>query len=520
MEYHQERLHHENPAPPTCRHAVHGCVLDARPGVNPVTPTAATFAPDQIDQLLGPIALYPDSLLALILPASTSPVDVVLAARYLAAGGDPGQIDQQPWDESVRALTRYPEVLRWMDANLAWTAQLGRVFAAQPTEAMVSIQHLRAQASWAGTLNGSAEQTVIYEGGVIRIVPVQAGVIYLPIYDPEAVYGLNSTEGQSTVSFIAVYHAGLGLNFEFDWNRRTLWVADGRPPGGGQRLVVDQIGRRPGPERHAWQPASIRGPAPTPESDRTRVDLVRPTPLRSTPVVPTSTRSSDRGRSDPASRAADSVPRSQPDGVGPPAAVRAVPLPDAVPRASRPVQTADPATSAVASPASRNQGNTVNRAGGSPPRSAPAAAASTAPAAPLSPPATTPRESRPQTIRGATPAAPEAASPAPPEVRSKSRDESTPPAGAGKASAAVPPPAAAPPAAARDFRPSPTRPNPTTPPVSAPAPPSLGRERAPAPAATPAPPPAPSASMRPGPPPAPPAPAPATTPADDKKKKE
>jgi len=93
-----------------------------------------------------PIALYPDPLVALVLPASTAPADVVLAARYVSGGGDASQIDGQPWDASVKALARYPDVIRWLDANLDFTQALGAAFAQQPADVMQSIQRLRAQA--------------------------------------------------------------------------------------------------------------------------------------------------------------------------------------------------------------------------------------------------------------------------------------------------------------------------------------------------------------------------------------
>src|SRR5436190_17519524 len=92
---------------------------------------AALFTAEQLDQLLGPIALYPDALIALILPAATQSSDVVLAARYLSNGEGAAQIDDQPWDDSVKALAHYPEVVKWMDQNLAWTKQLGDAFVAQ-----------------------------------------------------------------------------------------------------------------------------------------------------------------------------------------------------------------------------------------------------------------------------------------------------------------------------------------------------------------------------------------------------
>ena len=98
--------------------------LRAQLPVPPPAPVYQPLADPQLDQLLGPIALYPDPLIAQILPAATVPTQIVLADRYVTGGGDPNAIDQQPWDPSVQALARYPNVLAWMDQNLGWTEQV------------------------------------------------------------------------------------------------------------------------------------------------------------------------------------------------------------------------------------------------------------------------------------------------------------------------------------------------------------------------------------------------------------
>ena len=106
----------------------------AQAAVPPPMPAYQVLPAAQLDQLLGPIALYPDPLIAEILPASTLPTQIVLADRYITGGGDPNQIDQQPWDASVQAVARYPSVLKWMDDNLNWTTQTGQAFLnQQPT---------------------------------------------------------------------------------------------------------------------------------------------------------------------------------------------------------------------------------------------------------------------------------------------------------------------------------------------------------------------------------------------------
>jgi hypothetical protein len=89
---------------------------------SPAQNAAERLAPEALNQLLAPIALYPDALIALILPASTVPSDVVLAARYISSNGDPAQVANQPWEDSVKSLARYPDVLKWMDQNLEWTS--------------------------------------------------------------------------------------------------------------------------------------------------------------------------------------------------------------------------------------------------------------------------------------------------------------------------------------------------------------------------------------------------------------
>jgi hypothetical protein len=170
-------------------------------------------APEDLDQLLGPVALYPDPLIALILPASTVPADVTAAADYLNANGDPAQVDSQPWDDSVKALAHYPDVIKWMGANPDWTQALGAAFLQQPADVMNSIQQLRAQARAAGTLVDTPQQQVVMEDDNICIVPAQPDVIYVPEYDPGVVY----VEGGPPLAFSDGWPVGVWLGFECDW---------------------------------------------------------------------------------------------------------------------------------------------------------------------------------------------------------------------------------------------------------------------------------------------------------------
>ncbi|MGB8353420.1 MAG: DUF3300 domain-containing protein, partial [Chthoniobacteraceae bacterium] len=132
---------------------------------------AQLLSADELDDLLGPIALYPDSLIALILPASTVPSDIQQAAAYVNTGGDLSQIPNQPWDDSVKALTRYPDVLNWLNQNADWTAQVGDAFVNQPADVMDSIQQLRAKAKAEGNLVNTPQQEVGVDDGDITIDP-------------------------------------------------------------------------------------------------------------------------------------------------------------------------------------------------------------------------------------------------------------------------------------------------------------------------------------------------------------
>src|SRR5574341_2241392 len=153
------------------------------------------FRPEELDQLLAPIALYPDALLAQILMGSTYPLEVVQAARWVRANPNvtgpqlEAAMQQQPWDPSVKSLTAFPQVLAMMDEHLDWTQALGDAFLAQQQDVMATVQALRAKAYAAGYLRSTPQQAVVAEPGLIVIEPVSPAIVYVPIYDPFLVYG-------------------------------------------------------------------------------------------------------------------------------------------------------------------------------------------------------------------------------------------------------------------------------------------------------------------------------------------
>jgi hypothetical protein len=160
-------------------------------------PPLPTLRTEQLDQLLAPIALYPDALLAQILMAATYPLEVVKASRWFqdprhaVLSGDQlaAALKAETWDPSIKALVTLPQILMMLDANLDWTEQLGEAFAAQQSDVMDAIQGLRQQAAAAGTLWSNAQQRVREEGQGIVIEPENLAYIYPPLYNPALAYG-------------------------------------------------------------------------------------------------------------------------------------------------------------------------------------------------------------------------------------------------------------------------------------------------------------------------------------------
>lgn len=155
------------------------------------------FKQEELDQLLAPIALYPDSLLAQIFMASTYPLEVVQAGKWTKANqnlkGDAlaAALEKQDWDPSVKSLVNFPQVLDMMNEKLDWTQKLGDTFLAQQKEVMDTVQKLRAKAEAQGNLKTTDQQKVVVEKETQTIIIESANpqVVYVPTYNPTVVYG-------------------------------------------------------------------------------------------------------------------------------------------------------------------------------------------------------------------------------------------------------------------------------------------------------------------------------------------
>ncbi|MBK7676052.1 MAG: DUF3300 domain-containing protein [Candidatus Accumulibacter sp.] len=223
-----------------------------------------TFNAEQLDQMLAPIALFPDALLSQVLMASTYPKDVAEAAGWAFANrslkGDDAvrAVQDKPWDPSVQSLVAFPQVLAMLDEKPEWVQDLGDAFLAQPEDVMDSVQLLRAKAKGAGNLSSNEQQIVSFEAGaparqtvvatapssptqIITIAPANPQVIFVPIYNPVHVFGpwwhplfppfffpppVRWGFGWSPVSTAIWWGVGIGVTYALwggvDWRRRNV----------------------------------------------------------------------------------------------------------------------------------------------------------------------------------------------------------------------------------------------------------------------------------------------------------
>jgi Protein of unknown function (DUF3300) len=189
--------------------------LAAQPAPAPVatpdqTQQGEQFSTAQLEALLAPVALYPDSLLTQLLMATTNPLEIVAASRWLAQGSNreltgkalEDALRNQPWDPAVKSLVPFPQVLEMLNQQLEWTQQLGYAMQNQEAEVFDAIQRLRTRAQSAGTLQSTPQQIVRTEAAPppppgatdprqqnIIIDPADPNVVYVPSYDPSQVYG-------------------------------------------------------------------------------------------------------------------------------------------------------------------------------------------------------------------------------------------------------------------------------------------------------------------------------------------
>ena len=177
----------------------------------PAAPAAAVAAPADtaMDALVGPIALYPDDLVAVILPASTSPLQIVQADRWLdKRKADPKLAIDDKWDDAVKTLLNYPDVVKMMSNDLDWTSALGEAVVADQGAVLEGVQSFRRRAQAAGNLKSDDKQVVKTNQEIIVIEPANPEVIYVPQYTPSTVitYGVAPVYGYYPYPYPSYYY--------------------------------------------------------------------------------------------------------------------------------------------------------------------------------------------------------------------------------------------------------------------------------------------------------------------------
>jgi hypothetical protein len=237
------------------------------------------FSAAELEKLAAPIALYPDPLLAIVLTASTLPLEIVQAARFVKDTNNIPKIDQQPWDNKVKQLARFPSVIAKMDQDLDWTSKLGQAFLEQPMDLMNALQKLRAEAQAAGKLKTTPQQVVTvtnavversYENQivyvtntVIQVQPASSQVVYVPSYNPSVVY---VEEDDSDEAAAAVVSFGVGMAFgaamwgDCDWHYGGCYWGGYPPPPYYPPPYYPPPGTPPGTRPPTERPPGSRPP--------------------------------------------------------------------------------------------------------------------------------------------------------------------------------------------------------------------------------------------------------------------
>jgi hypothetical protein len=204
--------------------------------------------PEELQQLVAPIALYPDALVSQVFAGATYPTEIVEADRWMQEhpnlkGNDlANAVDLQSWDPSIKALTQFPSVLANMDKNLSWTSALGESYINQQESVMDAVQVMRARADAAGNLKSNDQLKVVTESQTIIVEPADPEVVYVPAYDPWIVYGAPVVVWPGWYPYPGLYVAGPGVSFGVGFAvglfAGVAWGSHGWGCDWGHRTVV------------------------------------------------------------------------------------------------------------------------------------------------------------------------------------------------------------------------------------------------------------------------------------------
>jgi hypothetical protein len=328
--------------------------LIAAPSVvaQPATPQPAVvrLTQPELEELLGPIALYPDDLLANVLAASVYPEEVRQAAGLVARGGDQAAIDGRDWERPVKAVAKAPDVIKMMGDFMDWTVALGQAYLSQAQDVMNAVQSLRRQAQASGALQSSDELTVTAQGQTIYIESAEPQVIYVPSYDPAVVYVDDDSDewAAGVIGFsIGVWVGSEWDDLDCDWDDGCVnWgddididideinIGDGERGQRGDRV---EHHARPGQEGSPWSPNREK-PIATSQPDRMsnyKGAGAGAERRASTPRTSSGARTVGARPSGPAGAGAGARPGAQPAGARQPAARPPAAAPRTPPAPSR-----------------------------------------------------------------------------------------------------------------------------------------------------------------------------------------
>jgi hypothetical protein len=196
----------------------------AQPAGAAQAPGADRLTPSELEELLGPIALYPDPLLANVLAAAVYPEEVVEAAKFIDGGGKAEQVDAKPWEDPVKAVAKIPDAIKMMGQYKDWTVALGQAYLLQAKDVMDVVQSLRKKAQENGALETTPQQKVVVEQEVIYIKPADPEIIYVPTYSPSVVYVQQQPSNDAVVAGVVGFGLGvatgliLANNLDCDWH--------------------------------------------------------------------------------------------------------------------------------------------------------------------------------------------------------------------------------------------------------------------------------------------------------------
>jgi len=269
------------PAPPTAAPA-------STPAPPPSAPAKRSAA--DLEKLVAPLALFPDPLIATMLPASVYPLEIVQAARFVADTNNIAKLDAQPWDQNVKAVARIPDAIKKMNDDLAWTMELGDAFLAQDKDVMDSIQNLRGKAQKAGTLQTTPQQVVVVTNlvvvqtnatrvvtvtnQIVQIQPSNPSVVYVPTYNPTTVYYPPPAYVYDPIAPLVTFTAGVAMGAiianNCDWwhggcyhgdvdvDRNVNRNVNRNTDRAGNTARTTQAGARPSTTQKKWQPDHSR----------------------------------------------------------------------------------------------------------------------------------------------------------------------------------------------------------------------------------------------------------------------